>query len=114
MNTQLFFFIKVNKQLVKLGKYFADFNFRGLQLTAKYRENWTTQKFPILRYNLEEMENIPDQEIQFTINNQLFLDVLLKELRSKAISYSSYKQKERNKIEKYLMDSITEMENNLK
>ena len=50
MNTQLLFCIKVNKQLVKLGKYFADFNFRGSQLTAKYRENWTTRKFPILRY----------------------------------------------------------------
>ena len=39
-----------NKQLIKLGKYFADFNFRGSRLTAKYRENWTTRKFPILRY----------------------------------------------------------------
>ena len=32
-------------------------------------------------YILEEIENIPDQEIQFTINDQLFLDVLLMELR---------------------------------
>ena len=65
-------------------------------------------------YNLEEIENIPDQEIQFTINNQLFLDVLLMEFRGKAILYSSYKHKERNKKEKYLIDSITEMENSLK
>ena len=36
------------------------------------------------------------------------------ELRGKAISYSSYKHKERNTKEKYLIDSITEMENNLK
>ena len=36
------------------------------------------------------------------------------ELRGKAISYSSYKHKERNKKEKYLIDSITEMKNNLK
>ena len=42
----------MNEQLVKLGKYFADFNFRGSRLTAKYRENWTTRKFPILRYNI--------------------------------------------------------------
>ena len=45
-----FLYIKVNKQLVKLGKYFTDFNFRGSRLTAKYRENWMTRKFPILRY----------------------------------------------------------------
>ena len=50
INTQLLLCIKVNKQLVKLGKYFADFNFRGSRLTAKYCENWTTRKFPILRY----------------------------------------------------------------
>ena len=41
---------RLNKKLVKLEKYFADFNFRGSQLTAKYRENWTTRKFLILRY----------------------------------------------------------------
>ena len=35
MNTQLLFCIQVNKQMVKLGKYFADFNFRGSRLTAK-------------------------------------------------------------------------------
>ena len=46
-----------NKQLIKLGKFFADFNFRGSWLTAKYRENWTTWKFPILRY----LPNITDE-----------------------------------------------------
>ena len=42
MNTQLLFCIQVNKQMVKLGKYFADFNFRGSRLTAKIgrRENF--------------------------------------------------------------------------
>ena len=55
------------------------------------------RQYAIPIYNLEEIENIPDQEIQFTINDQLFLDVLLMELRGKAISYSSYKHKERNK-----------------
>ena len=49
MNTQLLFSINVNKQMVKLGKYFADFNFCGTRLTAKYLQNWTTRKFPILR-----------------------------------------------------------------
>ena len=48
INTQLLFCIKVNKQMVKLGKYFADFNFRSSRLSAKYSKNWRTQKFPIL------------------------------------------------------------------
>ena len=55
-----------------------------------------------------------NQEIQFTINDQVSLDVLLMELRGRAISYSSYKHKERSKKDNYLTDSITEMENNLK
>ena len=37
-----------------------------------------------------------NQEIQFTINDQLILDVLLVELRRKAISHSSYKHIKRN------------------
>ena len=72
------------------------------------------RQYAIPIYNLEEIENIPDQQIQFTINDQLFLDLLLMELWGKAISYSIYKHKERNKKRKYLIDSITEMENNLK
>ena len=38
--------------LDKLGIYFADFNFRGSLPTAKFRENWTTRKFSIFRYNI--------------------------------------------------------------
>ena len=30
-----------------------DFNFRGLILTAKFRENWTARKFPVLRYLID-------------------------------------------------------------
>ena len=30
----------------KNRKYFADFNFHGLILTTKFRENWTMRKFP--------------------------------------------------------------------
>ena len=40
-----------------------------------------------------DIENIPDQQIQFTINGQLFLETLLIELRGKSISYSSYNKK---------------------
>ena len=57
------------------------------------------RQYAIPIYNLVEIMNLPDQEIQITINDQLFLDVLLMELRGNAISY--YKRKERNKKEKY-------------
>ena len=72
MNTQLLFCIKVNKQLVKLGKYFADFNFHGSQLTAKYRENWTTRKFPILRYVLDAQKNSLFETVLLSTSNICF------------------------------------------
>ena len=42
-------------------------------------------------YNIYEIDNIPNTEIQFNINDQLFLDVLLIELRGQSISYASFK-----------------------
>ena len=43
---------------------------------------------------MENIKNIPDNEIQFLISDQLFLETLLMELRGKSISYSSYKKKQ--------------------
>ena len=44
-------------------------------------------------YNMDQINNVPDDEIQFVINDQLFLETLLMELRGKSISFSSYKKK---------------------
>ena len=44
-------------------------------------------------HNLDNLEYIPDDEIQFFMNDQLFLETLLMEIRGKAISYSIYKNK---------------------
>ena len=51
-------------------------------------------------YNIDEIDNIPNTEIQFNINDQLFLDVLLMELRGQSISYASFRNKQRNNLEK--------------
>ena len=51
-------------------------------------------------YNLDNPKHISHDEIQFIINEQLFLDTLLMELRGKSISYSSYKKKQRDEKEK--------------
>lgn len=61
-------------------------------------------------YNISQAENIPDNEIQFVINDQLFLEVLLMELRGQSISYASYKNKQKNNREKQLIQEIGEME----
>lgn len=41
--------------------------------------------------------DITDSEIQFTINDQYFLETLLMEIRSKTISYASYSKKAKDK-----------------
>ena len=49
-------------------------------------------------YNIDQINNIPDDQIQFVINDQIFLgETLLMELRGKSISFSSYKKKAADK-----------------
>ena len=62
---------------------------------------------------MENIYIIPDEEIQFTINDQLFLDTLLMEIRGKSISYSSHKKKETEYKEKELIKNIKDLEANL-
>lgn len=64
-------------------------------------------------YNLENLDNIRNDEIQFIIDDQLFLDILLAEIRGKSISYSAYKKKKLNEREKKLEKDIVSLEQNL-
>ena len=47
----------------------------------------------IILYDRKEMHNIPIFGIQFTISDQLFLDVSLMETRSKITAYATMKKK---------------------
>ena len=69
------------------------------------------QQYALPVYNLEDLDKIPNEEIQFTINDQLFLDVLLMEIRGKSISFASFKNKEKDTREKYLIKTIADLEN---
>lgn len=64
-------------------------------------------------YNLDNLNNIPVNELQFAINNQLFLDTLLIELRGKSIYYSSHIKKQCNEKENTLITNITKLEQDL-
>ena len=61
-------------------------------------------------YNTENIINIRNNELQFTINDQLSLETLLMETRGKSISYSCFKMKENEKIEMQLMEEISILE----
>ena len=62
---------------------------------------------------MENIKNIPDNEIQFLISHQLFLETLLMELRGKSISYSSYKKKQNEEHENGLIKEIELVEQSL-
>ena len=51
-------------------------------------------------YNMDQINSIPDDQIQFVISDQLFFETLLMELRGKSISFSSYKKKASEKKKK--------------
>lgn len=57
------------------------------------------------------MPEIPDEQIQFTISDQLFLDVLLMEIRVQTISYSIREKRKSIKKEKDLEKGISVLEN---
>ena len=57
--------------------------------------------------------NISNEEIQFHINDQLFLETLLMMIRGNTIKYSSEKKKKRLKEEKTLEEDIKHLENEL-
>ena len=62
-------------------------------------------------YNVDNLKNISTDVIQFTINDQLFFETLLMEIRGKTISYASYKKRNRDKREETLLKKIEVNEN---
>ena len=56
---------------------------------------------------------MPIEKLQFNINEQLFLEVLLMIIRGDTIKYSSIKKKERYKEEQDLELEIKAIEDNL-
>lgn len=61
-------------------------------------------------YNIDHLSDIPDAELQFTINDQLFLEILLMAIRGKTISYASYKKRQERKRETELIEEIKQLE----
>jgi hypothetical protein len=69
------------------------------------------KQYAIPVYNFETIESVPNEDIQFVINDQLFLETLLMEIRGKSISYGSYKKKASNEREIQIKKDIEILEN---
>ena len=68
------------------------------------------QQYAIPQHEANISEHISDKEICFNINDQLFLEVLLMEIRGQSISFSSHLKKSKNNREVELSDIIQELE----
>ena len=62
---------------------------------------------------MDNIDTISNEDIQFTINDQLFLETLLMEIRGKTISYASFKKKQNDSREKQLINEISILEENI-
>ena len=86
---------KFNNSLLKDIEYLNAINRKLDEVKLQY-------SLPV--YNTENLQNIPDTEIQFSINDQLFLDTLLMEVRGQTISFSSHRKKQNDKKERQLAE----------
>jgi polyhydroxyalkanoate synthesis regulator phasin len=72
--------------------------------------NKVTRQYAVPVYNFNNLTIIPNDELQFVINSQLFLDTLLMEIRGKTIAFSAYKKKKYNELEQKICDEIKALE----
>ena len=64
------------------------------------------QQYAALPYDRNIISKTSSKDIQFTISDQLFLDVLLMEIRSKTIAYAPMKKKRIKVLEEELGTKI--------
>ena len=61
-------------------------------------------------YNFESLKDIPEADLQLTISDNLFLEMLLLPIRGETVRYSSTKKKLDSKHESELMSAIERLE----
>ena len=64
-------------------------------------------------YNFDHIGDIPCEELQFQISDQLFFEVLLMKIRGETISYASHKKKIDFEKEERLLTEINRIEENV-
>ena len=63
-------------------------------------------------YNLDYLDNILDDIVEFTIYNAAFLEKLLLRMWCESIKFASYRKKQQNTFERKLKEKISLIENN--
>jgi exonuclease III len=92
---------KFNSSLLKDHKYVEEINTTITKTKIEYAAS---------PYDPNNINSIPLQDLQLTISDQLFLDVLIMNIRTKTIEYSSKKKKEIDQKEKQLINDIQQLD----
>ena len=71
----------------------------------------TIEQYAIPVYNREKLQELPKDQIYFTISDDLFLETLLMNIRGKTISYATAKKKKSMEEESQLEKDISCLEN---
>ena len=109
--------IKLKGSEVKRGKLFWKFNNSLLKdpeyvNTIKKVINETKSQYIDPSQSVHEINIIPNSDLKLTVNDQLFFETLLLEIRGKTISYSSFKKKQTDNIEQKIITEINDLEDN--
>ena len=68
----------------------------------------TKRQYAVPVYTIDDINNIPDSELQLSINDNLFLETLLMNIRGETISYATLKKKKNKDKE---TENINKLEN---
>lgn len=68
------------------------------------------QQYCALVYCHDNIHKVKNEDLQLTINDQLFFEMILLEIRGKSIAYAAHKKKEDVRIEEILTKEISELE----
>ena len=79
---------------------------KELIILIKKEINLIKQTYAIPVYDLDNLDQIEDSELQLTIPDSLFLDTLLCQVRGLIISFSKKLARERRELEKKLTTEI--------
>ena len=103
---------------IKHGKGFWKFNnlhLKDLEYIRKVKEkiNEVKIQYAVTPYNLDYVDQVPASDLQLKINDQLFLEVLLMEIRGETIKYASKKKRVNIERESSLEKDIKLLEEEL-
>ena len=97
-------FWKLNNSLLRDRKYILEIK----KIISEIKKQYAV---PV--YDVNNIDNIPNDDIAFVINDKLFFETLMMEIRGKTISYSTFKKKTELEKERELEKEIIDLEQSL-